>query len=152
MELKKLFDDAKDSMSKAMDVASDAMDKAARALDGTLETNVKKVEAVFGEVSKKFKYSIDEVATKEGITIKAAFPGIPKERVKVTVAGPFLTVVVISLGAIAGSMEQPTDFRQSWNVGRYHTADLKVTYADGLLTIVIPAEAQPEYETKEIKF
>jgi len=111
---------------------------------------------------KEFRMDMDVRETEDAITVKCDMPGMKKEDIDISLKGNVLTIkgsrkveeeTKDEKGKTIRIERRFGSFSRSFTVpGKVKTEDIKTSYADGVLTIVIGKEPpKPKEEEKEIK-
>jgi HSP20 family protein len=108
----------------------------------------------------KFRMDMDVKETDDAITVRCDMPGMNKDDIEITLKGNVLTIrgkreveeeTKDEKGNTIRRERRSGSFSRSFTLpGEVKTDEVKTSYEDGVLTIMIPKDKEPEKE-KEIK-
>ena len=111
--------------------------------------------------AKEFRMEMDVRETDDAITVKCDVPGMKKEDIDISLKGNLLTIkgernveeeTKDEKGRVVRRERTFGSFSRSFTIpGSIKTENIKTSYEDGVLTIVIPKEKPKPEKEKEIK-
>jgi len=109
----------------------------------------------------EFRMDMDVRATDDAITVKCDMPGMKKEDIDISLEGNVLTIkgertveeeTKDEKGKVVRRERRSGSFSRSFTVpGEVKTEDIKTSYEDGVLTVIVPREKVKPEKEKAIK-